>query len=635
MENLTPQQAEELAQQIQDMVSPSQKIAELFAAGKNELQAQNSIMGELKKNSEEELNIVKEKIKKLKETNSISDKEALLILKNIKKRSDELDPLRKKQELLRINKKLQQEENELKKEHGNIFQKIHAKVKEASQNKSEVLGNLAKQAYENPMGGIEDQIMKFNPLVGAIVKIVVDLIDKFRKMSGELQASDAAAGNFGDSIEKYQKMAYDMFGAGGKKAFSNLRLNADEAGKVIQTLNRTGVLSIKDVSKAWGEGIDSIGTATVVFAKASGETEEIVSQRLASIMRNFRASTPEQATKIYKRLLDDAQTVAKRGTITTSEYLQTVMSLSEAFSDMGMDVGGVSKMVRGLHLTLGALKVPSKVISEVANGLMSLSKVSDEWASFIGMKSGGGNDFLSSLGNFQQRGPNFETAALSGGNFDIGKTLKDTWSTLKQSSMGAGGINEQRYLMEQIGKQMGLSPNMVGALKKIEESGMSTEDQGKTFEALKRATLDNVSSTKDLATLLKDWIQTYIFQPLMGIWKAVEKVFGGAADTYQSKIDKTEFENNSLKEQYGFEEPKQYAAGGIVDTTAKYMLHRKEEVLTPADPRHRNQSKNGNNPVNLNISVVVNNGQIKEAFREAEQRTLRELANQHRVLFGR
>ncbi len=364
-------------------------------------------------------------------------------------------------------------------------------------------------------------------------------------------------------------------------------------------------------------------------ALATGQTLGSISSIMVTLRRNTKnfGDVGEEALKVAQ----DAQTVARQDIMSTTEYTHSLQGLATELADLNIDTNKLSSNFKSLLVNISKLGVSSEMTKRLTGELTkSFHATGDEWKAFIGSMSGAGGGFVGGLFKTQQRGAGGDLLTRQ---VDQTKYLKEVVSSIKDMTAGIADPDQQLYMMETLGKQMGLTAEATQALLKGVTSGSA--DSADTMDQMLKAQQKAEKMSKDWLERLIPVIDAYVTKFLKAILDAINAIvkrFGGKT------VDMDKLASDAQKDaqtRAGVDVTGAgKASGGTINDTGMILAHRNEEILdarTAQDYRSGKMGGNGGISVNVTVNAQQN---LKAAFDEAYQKTLRAVQKSNSYAFG-
>jgi uncharacterized protein YfiM (DUF2279 family) len=374
---------------------------------------------------------------------------------------------------------------------------------------------------------------------GVILKMIIDVIDQARKLRGEFMAANSASGNFSNGLKSIAKATRESANVmGSQTSFTTMGFSIEEVTDAYKALKSTGIESLGAV----GEGLNENAINVISFAKASGESMEVVAGRLADLRRNFGKATDGQASQAYFKVLKTGEAVAQSGAMKLGDYMQAVYSLSDAFKDVGGGVEDVNMILSSTTKIMQGMGVPLGNIQKVAQGIIGISKASEGWKVFMAKQSGVQGGYAESLYSAEQRGQDF--SVTKAGKFDAKKMIEMAQNAILKPTAGMQGANRQ-YMVEKMGKQFGMDEETTQVFQKLAAGAISQDEAAGSLQDLHEAAAKNAMDAKGMFDIIRNILMGMIAKPIIAIWawlssdpaakkmgKAVDKaagpnIFGG------------------------------------------------------------------------------------------------------------
>lgn len=366
---------------------------------------------------------------------------------------------------------------------------------------------------------------------GVLIKLIVDVFDKTRRLTGELSAASAAGGDFVGSMEKASKEAMTLSVAG--VGLDTLGFSVDELAETFKTLKGTGIRAFGEMSGA----LTTHAKAVIAYSKAAGESQEAVAQRMASLVRNFGVQAGD-VEGTYTELIDSAIHAAKKGYTTTAGYMSMVQSLGEAFADTGVSILGVNKILSSVGSTMEKLGRPMQNMQKIASGIMGITKAGEGWQVFMARMSGVQGGYAATLFKAQQRGPNGQLAKA--GEMDPAKYVQMARNMLLKPTAGIADQSTRQLMIEKLGSQMGMDTETTQVFQKMSAGKMGAGEAGTTLKKLWDESKKQNMSTKGMFDIIKNILTNLIALPVLGMYSIMKATAGifGAGDSKES-LDST------------------------------------------------------------------------------------------------
>lgn len=547
---------------------------------------------------------------------------------------------------------LQKNQNRLIDEQGTKIEKITKNIKEQARSVEtyKALGGHAGAIGEGGAGGVKGAIKGGLETAGkalggpwgeAIGSFVFTLISAAKGLEsvGQVAASKislagAATGKFVDS---FRPSTFDSLA----KKIQGLKL--DSATFFQQTGMSWKELSEK-MEAAAAAGI-KLGDATDVnkiqtldaAAKATGQSIGAMSEIMVSLRRNTKNMGDESIEAI--KVAQDAQTVARQDVMSTTEFTHSLQSLSVELADLNQDTRTLSSNFKNLLTNISKLGVSAEMTKRITGELTkSFHSTGDEWKAFIGSMSGAGGGFVGGLFKTQQRGAGGD---LLNRQVDQTKYLKEVVSSIKEMTSGIADPDQQLYMMEQLGKQMGLSAEATQALLKgvTKDADVNADTFGDMLKAQQKAEAMGKDWAERLAIVLEGTVTVWLREIYDILFLTPKLIISGLSGGFIGA-------GKALKElaEHAGEAGKVTAnamkvAGsmsGLGDTSGLTDIGAgsSKNITSAANSLSSSKNSSGNTTVSVNVNVGSSEKQIKNAFDEAHQKTLKAVRKSNSYAFG-
>ena len=476
-------------------------------------------------------------------------------------------------------------------------------------------GTVAK-AILNPI----DAISQANPIVGMMIKFIVDTIDSVRKLKGEMMEASAASGQFGKSANMAAIEAQSL--AQSQMEFTLQGLDVEKVAGIYKELKNTGLAAMGIIPRIPGE-LSKAAKASIMFAKASGESTQEVAERFASLQRNFGVSQKNYVNE-YNRILGSAQEAAEDGITTTAGYMQTVMSLGMAFTDTGASIAGVNSIVQGVGKTMKELGRPMANLQKVAQGIMGITKASEGWQVFMGRMSGMQGGYAQTLFKMQQRGPGGQLAKA--GEMDPTKYVAAAKNMLLKPTAGISDQATRQLMIERLGSQLGMDSETTQIFQKMSAGKMSTSQAGADMKKLWEEAKESNMSQKGMFDIIKNILMGLIAKPILWIYEILQKWFGsideGAADVRIKEL--SGMESNDVARG---PVPRYVTNAGMMRVHADEIVGGKRAIENAkTQPYNQGNTSTGGNNFSFNMQIDANS--LTRSFEEMKRLTYGALMNQ-------
>jgi hypothetical protein len=458
---------------------------------------------------------------------------------------------------------------------------------------------------------------------GMLIKFIIDTIDGIRKLRSELQAADAASGNFVKGMGEASKAAMNLKQS--QMEFATQGLDVEQVADMYKALKATGIDALGAISPTVGK-LSEMADAVNIFSKATGEGYDAVAGRFADFIRNFGIAKSDVKAK-YFEILKTAEAVGQKGIMTTSKYMQSVMSLADAFKDVGVNVTDVNKVLSTVSTTMVKMGRPAENIQKVAQGIMGISKAGEGWKVFMAKMSGVQGGYAQSLFAAEQRGAGFDLTKA--GKQDVGKMIAMARAAILQPTAGIGDTATRRLMIERMGSQFGMDAETTQVFQKLSEGAISQEQAAGSIEKLREAAQKYNLDSKGMFDIIRNILTGLIAKPIIMIYRILSNWKGSAADKKMAgDMDKAI--------------NKGAAGGAYIKSGGMLRVHANEVVgggmvvpaaqtrsLTTADLR-----RGGQGSFNINVNVNMDGNTLHKAFQEAESKTVAMIRKQQKANFG-
>jgi len=565
----------------------------------------------------------------LKKLNSIVKINALL--KEEKQIFQDLVKLGQKQEELfgQQQQNLRNTGKELKKLQADWKQYWHEFGKDPNAQMGRSKGHIAVAAGEVAGTGGADLLKSLGPW-GVIAKLIIEAKDNADKYAASLQSAAAASGHFADGMAKYKAEGSALAGRQAE-LMAQWGMTTDEALEAITTLRKTGIETFGEYNNKLGlelkTGFTDMTEGAIAFSKATNESIAVIAERFATLRRNFGEAGKE--IQVYGNVLNAANKVAQMGITTTEKYMQTVFSLGEAFTDVGMNINGVNNLVYSVAKSLKNMKFPADQLQKVAQGILNVSKAGEGWQVFMAKMSGVQGGYVNSLFTAQQRGAG--GLMPEEGKYDPMKAFNMMKGALFTPTAGLTGGNRQ-LMIERLGKQYGMDERTTQVFQKLSRGGISGAGAFKEIEKLKEQAKANNISAKGMFDIIKGILTGMIAKPLFMILNFLARRWGGSQEDRQTSEDFLSKLNE--KKSHGY---RTQAIGGVANTSG-FAEIMQGETITPPTMARMSPLKNGNQQasnINVNLSLNIDTKQIDKSFDDAKKFVIKEIYKQQQRNFGR
>lgn len=455
---------------------------------------------------------------------------------------------------------------------------------------------------------------------GMLLKFIVETIDGVRKMRSEMMTASAASGHFADGLAKANVEAMNL--TQGQTEFMAQGLDLAQVADVYKSLKATGIEALGAVSPIVGQLSDS-AQAVISFSKATGESFDAVSGRFASFIRNFGIAKQDVKAK-YLEILQTATAVAQKGIMTTQQYMQNVMSLADAFKDVGMNVMGVNKILSSVSTTMQKMGRPLENIQKVAQGIAGISKAGEGWQVFMAKMAGSQGGYAQSLFAAQQRGPG--GALAKPGQMDPMKMIEMARTAILKPTQGIGDQATRQLMIERMGGQFGMDTETTQVFQKLSAGTINQEQAAVSLKSLQEAAKKNNMDAKGMFDIIRGILTGLIAKPIIMIYRLLSKWTGMGGGTELNKMDQA----------LG----KGAAGGALIKQGGMLRVHANEVVaggrVVPAAQVRQLGATGGGGGEGTSITVNVNMdaNSLHKAFQEAENKTVVMLRKQHKAAFG-
>jgi len=462
---------------------------------------------------------------------------------------------------------------------------------------------------------------------GVLIEMIVDTIDGVRKMKGQMMEASAASGQFGKSMNIAKLEANAL--AKSQAEFAMQGLDVAQVADVYRELKETGIASLGVVNRIPG-ALSKSAKAAIAFSKASGESSKEVAERFASLQRNFGATQGTYEAQ-YSKILASAQRAAEDGVTTTSGYMQTVMSLGMAFTDVGVSISGVNSIVASVGKSMKELGRPMANLQKVASGILGITKASEGWQVFMARMSGMQGGYAQTLFKQQQRGPG--GALPKAGEMDPMQYVKAAKNMLLKPTAGIADQSTRQLMIERLGSQMGMDAETTQIFQKMASGNIGTEEAGADMEKLWKEAKEANMSQKGMFDIIKNILMGLIAKPILWIYELMQKIFGsideGAADERIAEIMGGPESNDVARGST----PRYVQNAGMMRVHADEIIGGKRALenakTTPYAPG-AGMASGGGGGNNFNFTMQIDANSLSRSFKQMESMTYRAIVDQQR-----
>ena len=562
--DLTPQQAQALLpmlQKINKLYVDSSKAAQLiFNATKGTVESskgENAIRVEVLKNYQTEYATLK-KMKDLGGDIYKQEKQRLQTLVDMDVKLDQYEATLSNINLINEkNMKTAEKEIDIMKKKGQMakayFAEVAMNARRSFQTESgHTTGTSVAQGSANAVVGAHgvandpaSALTALGPW-GAIIKIIADVIDGARMMGAALHTASAESGGFASSFGTAAKEAMNIT-EHQTELMARYGMTTEEVQKIYGELKSTGIAALGVVPQT-GDAMSDLANDVMSFAKASNQATAQVAGQMAQLVRT-NGIAKNKLTANYDKIFSAADRMAQKGQASMSEVVQATFSMNEQFSDMGMNISGISDVIEGVGDALKKLGRPEGIgnITKISEGILGLSKATEGWKVLMGQMGGIGGGFLNTLFKMQQRGTDLMNPKANSYNpmQDI-QMFQATTSKLAASP----DPRMRQLLTEKIGGQMGMDSSTVQVMQNLNSGKISQSKALVEMKKLHEAAKENNMSSKGMFDIIRNILVGMIAYPLMGIWKyfASGKEEKAQAASMQAAVGKASRQTGSTME---------------------------------------------------------------------------------------
>ena len=540
------------------------------------------------------------------------------------------------------------EEAELLKKQGGLLDNLKAKQLELNAlRKEKGAGHTVGTVAAGAVGLAQDPSKIYDVMGpwGQVLKVIVSIIDGVRNMAGGFLNASAAAGQFGKAADASFSLAEDVQ-SHSADTLLKFGMDAEHVGKNLTALMNTGLFKASELQKNFA----NVAMTMEVFSKATGQSLEQVAGQIAELKRNFTLT--KDAGEEYTDMIGDAQKVAEAGIMTVGEYMQKITGLGKAFAGAGFEASKTSKFLADMSLNFKKMGASAELINQMTTSIVQANNASQEWKAMFGAIGGGATGgFMGALKRFEQRGPGM---SLIGRHVDASQQAGDMARTF--AILTRGQNTEMATLMsQQMAQQANMTPEAGEALMKLAKGGFKTDspETKASWKSLVEETKSSNIWSKDLMELLKQILLGVLGKIIIGIWKAVQsllELFGGMSEAqrneraggkmsmFEKLTDDVKMPGGETQSNGQFSGPasldRGFAMGGTIQQTGYTMVHQGEEVLNRNEATsYRNGGRASGGGMNLSVNVNIQ-GDLKKAFDDAYQRTLKIVTTSQRAAYG-
>ena len=490
--------------------------------------------------------------------------------------------------------------------------------------------HLGKALGEGAKGveNIEQNVYAALDPWGLLLKMIVDIVDGIRMTRSELQKASAPTGEFVKGLEaaNEQSININQHVAGFMTQYGMAK---DEVVELEKALKGTGFRDFGANIVDSDGNIKQFAIDAQAMAKAGGIGIDALAGRYEDLRRSIlgTGASQEKVTQTYFTMFKQATLMAEKGIMKFDEYISTVMSLADAFRDVGMSIESVEQVTQSTARAMMNLHFPMADVSKIAQQLMGATKSASEgWQVLIGKMNGMGGGYAQTLFGMQQRGAGMK---MPGQNEFNGKQFIDQMGkTILKMTAGIGDMATKQLMTEKIGGQMGLDAKTVEVLQELQSGGMSAEEAGVKMDQVHEAMKKNNLDSKGMFEILKTILVGLIAKPIVMIYDVVRRWSGSKADpgmaNVRKNLSKIESGANGLE----------LTTGGLVMGHAKEaMVNGRLVPVAATRPLNRDNMGGGNGSNTFTFNMNIDEQNLKQQFRKMENKTITLLKKQQAANF--
>ena len=434
-----------------------------------------------------------------------------------------------------------------------------------------------------------------------------------------LQKSSAATGQFNEQWED------------NKTIFANAIDSGSDLAKSISSLGEGFQDFVKDVATLRGAGlsinsknVDEVYIKTKQLSMTTGQELGTVASQVSSFMQYFKKATEVDAVNALDDVASYAQRLAGMGGFgTVTKQMQDMISLGESLAETGASIESIASMTEQFGEIINKIKFPKGALGRVAKEITGITKASNEWLMYIGMKTGKGGAGGPIRSLFQMQGRSGVHGAQR--NMDPAATALAAYKTIQRQTAGIRDPYMRRMAAEQIGQGIGLSPESFDILDEAVKSGTVGT----------KAVNEKLAKAGDHAKQTNEWLQN-IYDVLNK--RLIAKEVVAPAQSKESVMKAVE---DAKKEGEKGRQNKPYTGAEIVQKRGAYIAEAGEGIVSASamgnvrsTPITKSGGGGGGNQISLTINAGTGAAELKSAFEQCYQKALYAIQQSQRATFG-